>query len=296
VTVTPAQQARADRMAMEQDHLVAAGVSSSRSIVAKIRADVIRAWRAGGDVSAPIIAARRKFADVVTTGMVASHLQGTLRAAIAVRRARGVQLAAVDDFAAKLAKQLDWSGRSLADLSARYFDSANIAARDATDAAAQLVLDSTRKLTADGIPTNRGVDEIRKALDRAGLGVESPRLIETVYRTEFQSTYQAARWQANEAPEIQEILWGYEYVTVGDDRVRPSHAALEGVRLPKDDPRWETIYPPNGYNCRCQVIEIFKNERIARTIEPPAPKEVDGVLVVPGPDEGFGVNVGLIRR
>src|SRR5262249_26336677 len=57
--------------------------------------------------------------------------------------------------------------------------------------------------------------------------------IETVFRTQTQIAYSAGRWQADQDPAVQEILWGYEYVTVGDDRVRPEHAELEGTVLPK---------------------------------------------------------------
>ena len=40
-----------------------------------------------------------------------------------------------------------------------------------------------------------------------------------------------------------------QYRTAHDDKVRPEHAALDGVTLPMSDPFWETYYPPNGWNC-----------------------------------------------
>ena len=52
----------------------------------------------------------------------------------------------------------------------------------------------------------------------------------------------------------------WEYRTVGDDRVRPAHAALNGLILPANDPRWDMIYPPNGWNCRCWVVPRTKAE------------------------------------
>lgn len=45
-----------------------------------------------------------------------------------------------------------------------------------------------------------------------------------------------------------------EYSTVGDDRVRPAHAALDGVTLPVESPVWNRIYPPNDWGCRCTVV------------------------------------------
>lgn len=44
------------------------------------------------------------------------------------------------------------------------------------------------------------------------------------------------------------------YVTVGDERVRASHAAMNGIQRPMSDPIWDKIYPPNGWNCRCTVV------------------------------------------
>lgn len=46
-----------------------------------------------------------------------------------------------------------------------------------------------------------------------------------------------------------------EYVTVGDDRVRPEHMKLNGLRLPVDHPLWNSIMPQNGWRCRCIVIQ-----------------------------------------
>ncbi len=46
-----------------------------------------------------------------------------------------------------------------------------------------------------------------------------------------------------------------QYVTVGDDRVRPAHALLNGIIRPKTDPFWKTNFPPNGWLCRCDAVE-----------------------------------------
>jgi len=45
-----------------------------------------------------------------------------------------------------------------------------------------------------------------------------------------------------------------EYRTVEDFRVRPEHAVLDRLILATEDPFWNTIYPPNGWNCRCIVV------------------------------------------
>jgi SPP1 gp7 family putative phage head morphogenesis protein len=38
-----------------------------------------------------------------------------------------------------------------------------------------------------------------------------------------------------------------------DDRVRPNHAAADGFLARVDDPVWEKLAPPLGYQCRCRV-------------------------------------------
>ena len=52
----------------------------------------------------------------------------------------------------------------------------------------------------------------------------------------------------------------WEYVTVGDHAVRPEHAKLDGLILPANDPAWQRIFPPNGWNCRCHVVARTRAE------------------------------------
>src|SRR5690625_2148290 len=44
-----------------------------------------------------------------------------------------------------------------------------------------------------------------------------------------------------------------------ESRTRPSHAALHEKEFPHDDPIWEHIYPPNGFNCRCRVRTLSED-------------------------------------
>ena len=54
--------------------------------------------------------------------------------------------------------------------------------------------------------------------------------------------------------------YNLQYRTAHDDRVRPEHAALDRVTLPITDPFWEEFYPPNGWNCRCTVVQVRKSK------------------------------------
>ena len=63
----------------------------------------------------------------------------------------------------------------------------------------------------------------------------------------------AARWARFEEDGDRYDL---EYRTAGDERVRESHRALDGITLPPSDPFWEENYPPNGWNCRCTAVQV----------------------------------------
>lgn len=54
--------------------------------------------------------------------------------------------------------------------------------------------------------------------------------------------------------------YNLQYRTAGDNHVRPEHAALDRVTLPITDIFWESYYPPNGWNCRCTVVQVRKSK------------------------------------
>ncbi|BBP71881.1 hypothetical protein PHLH6_38850 [Pseudomonas sp. Seg1] len=82
----------------------------------------------------------------------------------------------------------------------------------------------------------------------------SPRRLKTIYQTNLQSAYMAGRKTAMEQTTQTHPYW--MFVAILDSKTRPSHRALHGQVYRHDDPIWQTIYPPNGYNCRCRVIAL----------------------------------------
>ena len=77
----------------------------------------------------------------------------------------------------------------------------------------------------------------------------------TIYETNIATSYAAGRYQQlQHAP-----LWRYvhaDWVTTP----RPQHQAWDGLILPKDDPWWNTHFPPNGWGCKCSVQGIWPDE------------------------------------
>lgn len=160
--------------------------------------------------------------------------------------------------------------------------------------AAQSVLDQIERTTYDrltsrldeirqaNIPTARAVAAVSKAFADAGVSGPNPYAIETAIRTQAQIAWSAGSERFDKQQHIQEILWGYVYLTVGDNRVRDSHRVMDGMRAPKDDPIWNTWTPPCGWNCRCNKVGIFKGQRLA------VPTSIPDAQ----PDKGFAFNPG----
>lgn len=77
------------------------------------------------------------------------------------------------------------------------------------------------------------------------------------YNFVVSSATMAAKWE-----EFMEDgdRYNLQYRTAKDDKVRPEHAALDGVTLPPSDSFWAEYYPPNGWNCRCTVVQVRKSK------------------------------------
>jgi SPP1 gp7 family putative phage head morphogenesis protein len=77
----------------------------------------------------------------------------------------------------------------------------------------------------------------------------------------LRAEYNSAIAQARTASQWQEItreadhLPMLTYHTVGDGRVRPTHQTLDNIARPVKDKFWDTYMPPNGWNCRCTVLQ-----------------------------------------
>ena len=85
--------------------------------------------------------------------------------------------------------------------------------------------------------------------------IPSRRSLESTFRTSTSQAYGAGRFAAQTDPDIiddDSLVW--EYLTVADSRVRPTHRALHGKQWLAGDEEARRAYPPNGYQCRCVII------------------------------------------
>jgi SPP1 gp7 family putative phage head morphogenesis protein len=99
---------------------------------------------------------------------------------------------------------------------------------------------------------------VKEAEALRGWGGEQPYRLDTVFRTNVQSAFQAGHYQQLMRTTQTRPYW--QYVAVMDGRTRPLHAAMNGKVAPHDDPFWTRNFPPNGFNCRCTVVSVSKSE------------------------------------
>ena len=161
--------------------------------------------------------------------------------------------------------------------------------------------EGVRRILEDGVPKERWMAEMEarmKArgwwgqklvtnpatgqLERVQLG--SPHRLETIYRTNAQVAFQRGRYREQRRQEKFRPFW--QYVAVMDSRTRRAHAALNGRCFPAASKAWDTIYPPNGFNCRCRVRALTPAEVARKGIQ----VETEYSPTPGFPDEGWDYN------
>lgn len=142
-----------------------------------------------------------------------------------------------------------------------------------------------------------------------------PRRLRVIYDTNLRMARATALWGRIWAS--RETLPFLRYSAVMDSRTRPQHRAWHDIVLPVEHPFWQTHFPPNGWNCRCTVVQLNERTLARRGLSitsqaqldargfgaPPVPfwrKGSDGqpgqMEQVPrGIDPGFAYNPGTAR-
>ena len=98
------------------------------------------------------------------------------------------------------------------------------------------------------------LDEFRKDFDRIvathGWDYNGGRnwRSRVIYDTNLATSYAAGRWQQLQAAPY----WQYEHQDWVQNP-RPLHVSWDGLVLERDNPFWQTHFPPNGWGCHCKV-------------------------------------------
>jgi len=134
----------------------------------------------------------------------------------------------------------------------------------------------------------------------------SPRRLKVIYDTNLRTAYAAGHWARIDANKRSAPYVLYSAIL--DGRTRAQHRAWNGKVLRADDPWWKTHTPPNGWNCRCTVVQLSERDLRklgktgpdeappAPTREWPNPRTGEIVQVPVGVDPGFGYAPGASRR
>lgn len=81
--------------------------------------------------------------------------------------------------------------------------------------------------------------------------------LRTEYNFAHASALMAARWKKFEEDGDKYLL---QYRTMYDKRVRRTHRMMHNITLPITSPFWDKYFPPNGWNCRCTVVQVRKGK------------------------------------
>ncbi len=99
-----------------------------------------------------------------------------------------------------------------------------------------------------------------KFMRKSGAANLSEGYLKTVFRTNLSTAQHAGRVRMAEDPDFEGFLLGWRYVAQvsNPNKPRPTHAAMHNHIAALNDPVWLVWTPPNGFNCRCTIIEVSK--------------------------------------
>lgn len=284
--VTSKERKLAKDMNDERELLENKGVPIALSLGFQLQSKVLAAYKARRNPIKVIGSLFRKTKPLLRDGMVAAHLLGVNR-----KEKQVLSLSVYTSGISAALRRSKLSRKELDRLSIKYGVEVTGVLGDMERVAKESISKTLLIIKTRGLVLAEGVKLLQENFEKLGLTPANSATLESIFRTQMQISYSAGRWQSDQDPDVQEILWGYKYVTVGDTRVRPTHAALEGVTLPKDSTIWNEIFPPNGYNCRCLAIPIFDTRSV---VKPKSSAVIGGMTVKPGADKGFAFNPGKV--
>ncbi len=99
----------------------------------------------------------------------------------------------------------------------------------------------------------RSFDEFRAEVDKINVKYNQ-NWLRTEYNQAIAASQATARWQ--EFQDNAKAMPFLQYQAVMDSNTRPDHQRLHGVIKRIDNPFWNTHFPPLGWGCRCEVIQL----------------------------------------
>jgi len=81
----------------------------------------------------------------------------------------------------------------------------------------------------------------------------SDRRLKTIYSTNLRSAYQKGQYDRTMESDLHPYLM---YKLGASVHHREEHLRWSNLILPKDDPLWNSIMPPNGYGCKCYTVAV----------------------------------------
>jgi hypothetical protein len=116
-----------------------------------------------------------------------------------------------------------------------------------------------KELTRLGWWGPRMVSDPTGALPDRMVNFASDRRLKTTFWANMNSARAAGQWER--AQRSKRVLPYVLYVRTTSSDPRVEHLQWVGLILPIDDPFWRTHWPPNGWQCKCQVRMISARER-----------------------------------
>ena len=152
-----------------------------------------------------------------------------------------------------------------------YLDGGFAIARSSQQHVTEHVQRSITSAMRGGMTGQDAVDEILRAIKAQGTDDPVAKnwtytggYAETVYRTNIASSYTAGRVEQAKDPVFRRQVAAWEFTTYPGRGVRPNHAAMHGLIAGTDDPIWDTMRPPLGYNCRCSLEFVGHDQALRR--------------------------------
>lgn len=81
-----------------------------------------------------------------------------------------------------------------------------------------------------------------------------------IFNTNISVAYAVGHYQAMMEPAVLASRPFLRYVGTSSRNPRPEHLKWVNLVLPADDPFWKTHYPPNGWGCKCGVVNHSARE------------------------------------